>query len=134
MPELVSKRKIMRACKSHGWMVQSTALEKMYQYLNEMDKDYLGDVLSELSQSIDTKTTLITESIWNQVIESNRTVVSSNAQEEFEMVNAFETPRLSYDTMRKAFSVEEKNWPLLGSVSDKVSSFWNVETDIIFSI
>ena len=103
-------------------MVQSTALTAMHKYLNEMDRDYLGDVTLEMSQSIDNKTLLITESLWNEFMDPNRTVIATNAHEEFELVNSFECPRLCYDTMRKTFSVEEKKWPLLGSVADKVSA------------
>lgn len=121
MPEIVAKRKILRAVKSQGWMIQSSALAAMHNYLNLMDKDYLEDVISEMSQRCDRKTKLITESLWNDVIESNGTVAAINADDQFELVNSFDCPRLCYDTMRKTFRVDEKKWPLLGAVADKVS-------------
>jgi hypothetical protein len=39
---------------------------------------------------------------------------------DWHVVNAFQTPRLVYLTMRKQFLVEEKNWSLLGTPEDKV--------------
>jgi hypothetical protein len=39
---------------------------------------------------------------------------------DWHVVNAFQTPRLVYQTMRKQFLVEEKSWSLLGTPEDKV--------------
>ena len=39
---------------------------------------------------------------------------------DWHVVNAFQSPRLVYLTMRKQFLVEEKNWSLLGTPEDKV--------------
>lgn len=123
MPEIVSRRKIMRACKSRGWMVQSTALTAMHNYLNLLDKDYLDDVVTEIAQRVlERKTKLITETLWNEIMDANESVDAIKADEEFELVNAFNSPRLCYDSMRKTFRVEEQQWSLLGSVADKVGS------------
>lgn len=120
MPESVSRRKIMRACKSRGWMVQPAALAAIHRHLNVLDDDYLEDVLLEISLRVD-RNTVITESVWNEIMEASHSPTTNDKEEDFELVNAFESPRLSYDSMRKTFRVEEKQWALLGSVADKVS-------------
>jgi hypothetical protein len=45
---------------------------------------------------------------------------SRTGTNDWHVVNAFQTPRLVYLTMRKQFLVEEKNWSLLGTPEDKV--------------
>lgn len=39
---------------------------------------------------------------------------------DFQVVNAFETPRLVYDVLRRQFRVDEKRWKIFGSAEDKV--------------
>ena len=49
-----------------------------------------------------------------------------NDSDELVLVNAFECPRLCYDTVRKTFHAEKEKWPFLGTVDDKVSSIASV--------
>ena len=122
MPEIVSRRKILRACRSHGWTVQTTALGAMHKYLNQFDKDVLEDVLSEMSQRLDKQTKLISESLWEETMNPSHSTGEIDAVRDLVLVNSFDCPRLCYDTMRKTFHVEERKWSLLGSVADKVST------------
>mgnify|MGYP005842276093 CR=1 FL=1 len=120
MTEVVSRRKIMRACKSRGWMVQPAALKAMHQHLNLLDKDYTEDILEDLARHVEKNTKLITEAIWEKAMESTEDTVMIKEDGGLEIIDAFKTPRLVYDSMRKTFRVEEKDWPLLGDTADKV--------------
>lgn len=119
MVETVSRRKIVRACKSRGWMVQPAALSGMHRYLNLQEKDYTEDVLKELARRTGKNTKVITEELWAQAFESEE-VVMSEAGSGLDVVDAFDMPRIVFDSMRKTFRVEAKRWPLLGSAADKV--------------
>jgi hypothetical protein len=59
---------------------------------------------------------------------TSKSASTSNAHKytgtnDWHVVNAFQTPRLVYLTMRKQFLVEEKNWSLLGTPEDKVRTY-----------
>ena len=123
MAELVSRKKIVRACKSRGWMIHSAALSAMYKYFNDAQVDSLEDILNEMGQGAGKGAKLITEDIWLDTIKSDEGGVPTKAVDDFEIVNALDTPRLVYDSMRKTFRAEEKKWSLLGDATDKVSSF-----------
>lgn len=103
-------------------MVQATALTEMYDYFNEAQVDSLEEILKEMGNGAGKGTKLITEAIWRASIETDEGDVSKMAADDLEIINAFDTPRLVYDSMRKTFRAEEKKWSLLGDAADKVSN------------
>lgn len=110
----------MRACKNRGWMVQPAALAAMHKYLNLLEEDCLEDVLDELDRQTEKNTKIISETLWNNMIQSNEQLVINEPLGEIEITDAFDAPRLVFDSMRKTFRVEEEKWPLLGTAADKV--------------
>lgn len=131
----IPRRKIIKACKSKGYMIEPAAVEAMHQYLNSANddgKDALEDLLMELEQHLQKhNNNMISEQLWKHVIdeeeEANNVSTThldindnSASDGDVEVVSAFQTPRLVYDSMRKAFRVEEKQKSLLGSAADKV--------------
>ena len=123
MAEVVTRRKIVRACKSRGWMVQATALTAMHNYFNETGVDSLEDVLNEMGAGAGKGAKIITEAMWLDTIEPDEGIALKKAADDLEIINALDTPRLVYDSMRKTFRAEEKRWSLLGDAADKVSAF-----------
>lgn len=103
-------------------MIQPTVLNEMHKYLNELDKDCLEDTLFKMSQQIDDKAKLITESVWNEIMEPNLAHPHLNVDGKVSLVNASDYPRLVYDSVRKTFHVQDEKWALLGSLADKVCS------------
>lgn len=104
-------------------MIQATALTAMYNYFNESQVDLLEDILNEMGHGAGKGTNLITESIWLAAIKTAESGVPKNVSDDLEIVNALDTPRLVYDSMRKTFRAEEVKWSLLGDAADKVGYF-----------
>jgi hypothetical protein len=51
---------------------------------------------------------------------SNDTATAPTSDSTWSVVNAFETPKLGYEAMRRQFYVEEKQYSLFGTAQDKV--------------
>lgn len=130
----LSRRQIIRACKQRGWTLQPAAFEGLEEYLDEEERNNsamtdLQSILEIVAEKIGGGRTLTAE-VWSQVIEvldGKDAEVSFKAQRDIsdvssglEVVGAFQTPRLIYDTLRKQFDVDEKPRSLFGSVEDKV--------------
>lgn len=97
-------------------MVEAAALTAINRFLiNQNGVVLLEDVL----QKIERGTKIITEDLWMATIESNGNTVDTGAVD-IEIIGAFENPRLVFDLTRNIFRVEEKQWPMLGTASDKV--------------
>ena len=103
-------------------MVQATALTAMYNYFNEAQVDSLEEILNEMGNGAGKGKKLITEAIWLATIKDDEGNVSKQVVDDLEIINALDTPRLVYDSMRKTFRAEEKNWSFLGDAADKVSN------------
>lgn len=141
MPAL-SRRHIVRCCKQRGWSIQPLALQGILE-LAESEDD-VEAILDQLAPSMRQSSRTVTDSIWNNLIEietdqaevpteaygSSRHGLESKDNDSGPMtasntkawavVNAFETPKLVYEVMRKQFSVEERRYSLFGTAEDKV--------------
>ena len=121
MAEVLSRKKIVRACKSRGWMVHAAALTAMHEYFNATRVNSFEEVLEEMEFTTGKGEKLLTEAMWLETIQSIYNPQKKNVTDNMEIINAMDTPRLVYDSMRKTFRVEEKRWSLLGDAADKVS-------------
>jgi DNA polymerase epsilon subunit 2 len=121
----VTRRQIVRACSRRCWMIQAPALSSMHEFFNRQNHDCIEMVLDALAQRMLPGTTLITEALWQEVVEMEDNVMDViKPTVEATLVvleNAFESPRLIFDSTRKAFRVEEKQFSLLGTAYDKVN-------------
>ena len=131
----LSRRQIIHACKQRGWSLQPIAFEGIEEFLSEsegndamVDLQAILDVASEKSKSAGT----LTAEIWQLVVEelngedtvdapkSDGNQQTAPGDSILQIVSAFQTPKLTYDTMRKHFNVQTTPGPLFGSVADKV--------------
>ncbi|CAB9527422.1 polymerase epsilon subunit 2 [Seminavis robusta] len=127
MPTKVSRRQLIRACKGRGWMVQGPALVAMHEFFNLQDSVALDTVLDALAKRLDRSTTVVTESLWNGLMEETDETDDAvpldndrSSSDVLQVVNAFDGPKLVYDTTRRAFRIDEKPISLLGSAQDKI--------------
>ena len=112
----VTRRHVLRACSRRSWMIQAPVLSSMHEFFNRQDHDCIEMVLDALAQRMDPGATLITEALWQAVMEKENDVVDV-VQPTMEatvvmLENAFESPMLTFDSTRKAFRVEQKQLSL----------------------
>ena len=118
------------------------------------DFSILERVLDALGRQLQAAlTTVVTEELWKRVLQEteekqeeylashnnnnndddddammqdNDEFVSDNNNNkcQVELVNAFETPQLVYDSTRRSFRLEDKRINLLGTAADKVRAQW----------
>jgi len=127
---VISRRNVIRAFKVRGLTLQATALDGMMSVLAQEQtsaQHVLKAIVEELvdrtvasSQKVITKTLLATV-----VADMSRNAKDVN-DEALQLLDAFETPRLQYDTTRKQFTLmtegKEKR-SLFGAPEDKVDMF-----------
>ena len=179
----LSRRQIVRACKSRGWTLQPAALAGIQKFLDEKqqllsgeeaddenEEEALQDLLDVVANEIPVKQRIVTGKLWEDIVsqsdrngenDKNRNnrnsskknslhsqststkqqqksnVVSpmmrstadlrsssrphSSSFSDLKVINAFETPKLTYDTINQQFHVDDnKTWPLFGTAEDKV--------------
>ncbi|GKY95043.1 hypothetical protein MPSEU_000468600 [Mayamaea pseudoterrestris] len=129
------RRYIVRACKQRGWIIQPAALQQMMDFVHS--EQAMEDMLDSLDERIGNDKT-ITAGIWEEFAsaEQQRHDISSqknsrrddNASmknaawtDQVRLINAFETPKLTYDVTRKQFHVTETRESLFGSPLDKTN-------------
>jgi hypothetical protein len=124
---VISRRNVIRAFKVRGLTLQAAALDGMMSVLAQEQtsaQHVLKAIVEELvdrtvasSQKVITKTLLATV-----VADMSRNAKDVN-DEALQLLDAFETPRLQYDTTRKQFTLmtegKEKR-SLFGAPEDKV--------------
>lgn len=122
----ISRRRITRSFKSRGLTLQAGALDGILSVLQqEKGEDNAEQVftviLNECKQKASSSPIVTTELLASVVDNLART--ATDVQEEaMQVLNAFETPQLQYDVMRKAFSLNKnKEKSLFGEATDKVS-------------
>jgi len=136
-----SRRDIVRACKARRWTVQPAALKGIEQAVFDSGEDlqFLLDLIgTKMNKKNHHTTSTITADLWEEIVheqevkqydpstthqqQQQRSVLGavSGDDDSFRVVNAFETPRLVFEVMRRQFQVQQKNWPLLGTAEDKV--------------
>lgn len=121
----ISRRRITRSFKSRGLTLQAAALDGIVSVLQQEEGDQAEQVftvlLNECKQRASSSPIVTTELLASVVANLART--ATDVQEEaMQVLNAFETPQLQYDVMRKAFSLDKKKEKsLFGDATDKVS-------------
>jgi hypothetical protein len=136
MSNTLSRRQIVRAFRARGWTVGPKALEGVEEYL-DAGAD-LKNLLNVIASEIGTGRT-VSDDLWTKVVQHQLEEAEDNANDNddasldeqtrhrrrgtfanVQVVSAFETPKLVFDSMRKNFSVQQEAWPLLGTAEDKV--------------
>ena len=124
---VVSRRQVIRSCKARGWTIQPDALEAIEEALADDDSYALSTLLDRLSPHMKDRRT-VTVAVWDEFAESHETgntKVVAAATTDMQVINAFDTPKLVFEVMRKQFQVlcssnNSNKWSLFGTAEDKV--------------
>jgi hypothetical protein len=134
------RRQIIRACKSRGWTVHPDAFaaleEELFALQEELD---ITNTYDELSRILDGLRPFlkgirtITEQVWNDWVESQQVRQTPsrtkkkhaaplwNDTSKLQVVHAFRTPKLIFQSMRQQFHVlDSASGSLFGTAEDKV--------------
>jgi hypothetical protein len=119
MAPLNQRKQVIRSCKARGVTVHPAVLPALEEHV-----DNLTDVLDGLSL-LPSFSNRITPEIWQAfVIETTQLAASDASTKEkttcIEVISAYKTPKLVYDSRRKQYRVIEKQGPVLGCAIDKV--------------
>ena len=130
------RRQLVRTCKKHGLHVQPGALKAMMNYEYEYDNDNGNNdeeafqkILQQLQQKlVRAHPKIVTQALWEQAyaeVNAKSTDAVSNTKDEddeWRLIQAFDTPKLQYDSLRQQFHYDTNaSQTLLGSASDKVN-------------
>lgn len=140
----LSRRQVVRACKRRGWTVQPAALkgilEMSAQEFQGEEEEVIEYILGVVSQYMKGK--VLTKEVWddaaansslaedpkgyapNPTASERQSDIHQSERDDIEVIGAFDTPKLTYESMRKQFKVEEKSGSLFGSADDKVCRRW----------
>jgi len=134
-PPLLSKRQVIRSCKSRGWTVQPAALQGLLHETEDSLPELLDRIADKIAKAGGGGRT-VTADIWQQILDEEeeeeeahtrkkkKQRSTTTAATQVEVVSAFETPKLVYQVMRKQFQVQDplqNDWSLWGSAQDKTS-------------
>jgi len=124
----ISKRQVIRSCKARGWTLQPAVLDGI---LHEATPESLPELLDRIAVLMQQKQQqrTVTAELWQQLLidqEENGgddavVMVQKKKASFVDIINAFDTPKLVFQTMRKQFQVQQKNWSLLGTAQDKIN-------------
>jgi len=124
-----TRRQIVRACKARGWTIQPAALAGVEAYLGSSRDGSLEDLLNVVAERIPGQT--ITGDLWDDIAgeaadtgrSASTTMTTTDAWDGLQIVNAFQSPKLVFEVMRKNFAVDEKPRSLFGTAEDKVRRY-----------
>ena len=124
MMETIPRRRVTRTFKARGLTLQAAALEGIMSVLSRQEND-VESVFTAILEGCKERSggsPLVTTDLLAEVVADLTRDAKDVNEEAMQLLNAFETPRLSYDAMRKQFSLkihEERS--LFGEATDKVS-------------
>ena len=128
MMETITNRRVVRIFKGRGLILQAAALEGIMSVLKRESNKENNDAETVLTFIVERCKELCSQSSPLVTVDLLASVVadlSRNAndvnEEAMQLLNAFETPRLHFDAMRKQFALkvhEERS--LFGQATDKV--------------
>ena len=124
MMETIPRRRVTRTFKTRGLTLQAAALEGIMSVLRREGND-VESVFTAILEGCKERSggsPLVTTDLLAEVVADLTRDANDVNEEAMQLLNAFETPRLSYDAMRKHFSLrihEERS--LFGEATDKVS-------------
>ena len=126
----LSRRKVIRAFKMRGLALQSSALDAMMNVLqreSSRSDDVLQALLDEIKErvlSAHSQQSIVTKTFLADVVADMSRDGRDVHEEALQLLNAYDTPRLEFDTMRKQFSLlteDEESRSFFGEATDKVS-------------
>lgn len=127
-----SRRRVARAFKMRGLALQDSALNAMMNVLSRESKDRGDEVLQAIvdeirdrmvSSSASRAQFIVTKNILADVVADMSRNSSDVAEEALQLLDAFDTPRLAFDSTRKQFSLvtdSMESRSLYGEATDKV--------------
>lgn len=124
----LSRRRVIRAFKMRGLALQSAALDAMMNVLqreSSRSDEILQVILDEIRERIlsapSHQQPIVTESLLAQVVADMSRDGRDVQEEALQLLDAYETPRLDFDTMRKQFTlITEEKRSFFGTAADKV--------------
>lgn len=121
--EAIPRRRVTRNFKTRGLTLQASALEGIMSVLNREEND-VEAVLSAILEGCKERagnTPLVTTDLLAAVVADLTRDAKDVNDEAMQLLNAFATPRLHYDAMRKQFSLKtDDKRSLFGEATDKV--------------
>jgi DNA polymerase epsilon subunit 2 len=126
MEQPIDRRRVTRAFKLRGLTLQASALEALMEVIVREDTysdqfEALQAILEASKERCGSERIVSTDILSQVVSELSRNAKDVN-DEAVQLLNAFEMPRLSYDTMRKHFQLElDEKRSLFGEATHKVS-------------
>jgi DNA polymerase epsilon subunit 2 len=111
------RQQVVRNCKKHGLRVQPAVLKGMLQE----DDESLEIALLFLKQKLARASLkLVTPPLWAEALESFGNEVAFE-NESWQLVDAFDTPKLVYNSLRQQFHHDSRDRPpLLGTAQDRL--------------
>ena len=109
------RKQVIRSCRARGLTVHPNVLPDLEAYVEELP------MILEQLKLMPSISNSITPEIWTEFIkEANEESADTLNKTEVEVISAYQTPRLVFDTRRKQYRVIEKQRPVLGNAEDKV--------------
>jgi len=122
---IARRRRVARAFKSRGLTLHASALDGMMSVLSHERSDEIDIVLQTIIDACKEKNVrIVTQDLLTSVVSDLTKNDKDVIDESMQLLNAFDTPRLHYEPLRKQFtllSCESKS--LFGDVTDKVDMF-----------
>ena len=122
--ETIPRRRVTRTFKTRGLTLQAAALEGIMSVLNREGND-VESVFTAILEGCKERSggiPLVTTELLAEVVADLTRDAKDVNEESMQLLNAFETPRLYYDAMRKQFSLKDnEERSLFGEATDKVN-------------
>ena len=119
----LSTRRVTRFFKSRRLTLQAEALEALMNVLSreEHQEDVLKTIVETLQQQNDNNKGIVSVEMLQDVVRDLSRNSKDVNDEALQLLNAFETPRLCFDSMRKQFKLEvDEKRSIFGEATDKV--------------
>jgi hypothetical protein len=117
------RRRVTRSFQARGMTLQASALEAVMNVLRR-EEDCMGvlkDIVEACKENSIGNAGIVTTEVLAAVIVDLTRNSKDIMDEAFQILNAYETPRLHYDTMRKQFTLQRNDdKSFFGEASDKV--------------
>lgn len=118
----LSRRRVVREFKARGLALQAPALEALLNVLSRehSSQEVLQAIVDEVRQR-KLQQPIVTEALLADVVADMSRDGRDVHEEALQLLDAYDTPRLTYDTMRKQFSlINNDNGSVFGDANDKV--------------
>mmetsp|Transcript_456 Transcript_456/g.669 ORF Transcript_456/g.669 Transcript_456/m.669 type:complete len:530 (+) Transcript_456:135-1724(+) len=125
MEEVINRRRVTRSFKTRGLTLHASALEGVISVLTRENPKEAEVILRAIVEACKQRGgRIVTQDLLANVVSDLTRDAKDVNDESMQLLNAFETPRLQYDSMRKQFSLHvEGSASLFGEANDKVDMF-----------